>query len=791
MPLAAAAPAGTAASLVVRAGMLLRDGDVAAWRGLFAEAAVLDGWFERWAVRRALLESVLAQRDLPAAVLAEALLAAAQVAVDLLDEDPRDPVLLNLGGVFSYELGAYGAAEALFRAAARLEPQLEHVERNIRESRRRRKAGGGPVRGLAPQVLRALRTFGPRAERVAARAVPARGQTLSLCMIVKDEEAMLPKCLAAAREAVDEIIVVDTGSTDRTIEIAEEFGARVLHHEWTGDFAAARNVSFEAATSDWLMFLDADEVLMDGDAERLRELTGRTWREAFFLVETNHTGDLEDGMSVTHDALRVFRNRPEYRFEGRIHEQIAHRLPPRREKVENSTVRIEHFGYLGAVRDAKGKSRRNIELLQRQVDEGNDSPFLHFNLGSEYMAAGDAPRALEYFERAWTALADKPNRQSYGFFPSLSTRYVKALSLNGRQADALAVGDEILGLMPELTDVVFEQAAAHRGLGDEEAALAALRRCQEMGDAASRYSGAVGAGRFLARAAESDVLLALGDVDGAVAALRRCLEEHPGFIGAIDPLVRALLRQGSTPGDICATVHELAGPLTPAARFLLAVPLYEAGATEQAEVELRGLLEAQPTAYPARIALAEALLSQGRLDDAAAEAEKVPAQAPHAPVAARTVLFALLAMQTGDTGRLERAFARAREADVLGAEVRALEAWRDGAPAADSVPGDAAPLVAMMLEALARIQEFDAFERLVSVAEALAVGWRERRELLAGVYLRRGFLESAADEWISVVQRTGADLRALTGLAKVAEMRGFEDDAQLFRQEAEALGVAA
>ena len=84
-------------------------------------------------------------------------------------------------------------------------------------------------------------------------------------MIVKDEEAMIGRCLQAARDAVDEIVVVDTGSTDRTVEIAESLGARVLHHEWDGDFSAARNVSFDAATGDWVMYLDADEVLVADD----------------------------------------------------------------------------------------------------------------------------------------------------------------------------------------------------------------------------------------------------------------------------------------------------------------------------------------------------------------------------------------------------------------------------------------------------------------------------------------------------------------------------------------------
>ena len=85
-------------------------------------------------------------------------------------------------------------------------------------------------------------------------------------MIVKDEEEMLPRCLDAIHDVVDEMIIVDTGSSDSTVAIAESFGATVLHHEWTGDFAEARNVSLDAATGDWFIYLDADEVLVREDA---------------------------------------------------------------------------------------------------------------------------------------------------------------------------------------------------------------------------------------------------------------------------------------------------------------------------------------------------------------------------------------------------------------------------------------------------------------------------------------------------------------------------------------------
>ncbi|HEU4975144.1 MAG TPA: glycosyltransferase [Baekduia sp.] len=787
-----APPTGVAAvaPIVNRAPGLLAARDLAGWRALFSRAGELQDGHDRYYARRLLLESVLGQRDLPPAALAETFLVGAVAAIEMLEEESREPVVLNLAGVLLYELGAIVAAEALFRGALRLDPELPDVPSNLRECQRRRRQGITTPRGLPGAVLRELRTLGPRAQRVAQRAVPATGLTVSLCMIVKDEEAMLPRCLAAAAPHVDELIVVDTGSTDRTVEIAASFGARILHHEWDGDFAAARNVGLDAATSDWLMYLDADEVLVEGDGERLREALGRTWREGFFLTEINHVGDLEDGAAVTHNALRLFKNRPEYRFEGRVHEQFAHRLPSQPERLEPSGVRIEHFGYLGAVRDAKEKSRRNLELLERQVAEGVDTPFLHFNLGSERAAAGDVAGSLEHLERAWQRLEADPERTAYGYFPSLCSRYVKALNANGRHADALAAGDQVLELLPGFTDVVLEQAMAHRRLGDREQAIALVERCLEMGDAPARYSATVGAGTFHARAILADLLIAAGRAADAEAHLHHVLVHHPGFIGAVEPYARVLLRQGVPAAEVVERVRDLVAEPTPGQHFLFAVPLYEAGAVREAEVELRAVLAAQPGAHPARVALAEALLSQGRLTDAAEMAMAVPADAPHGPAAARTACFARLSAMPGGADA-QVAIDYARAAGMHAAELAAFEAWQRGGAPEGSVPAAAAPVVATMLDALAHLEDFDGFERLAGVAEALDVPWRERRELLAGIYLRRGFLDSAAGEWIAAVEREGADERALLGLATVADARGLAEDAEVFRAEARALTGAA
>ena len=105
-----------------------------------------------------------------------------------------------------------------------------------------------------------------------ARSGVARRQTLSLCMIVKNEEANLGLCLESVKGVADEIIIVDTGSTDRTVEIARRYGAKISSYKWDDDFAAARNVSLQSATSNWIMVLDADEALAEEDRGRLRAL---------------------------------------------------------------------------------------------------------------------------------------------------------------------------------------------------------------------------------------------------------------------------------------------------------------------------------------------------------------------------------------------------------------------------------------------------------------------------------------------------------------------------------------
>ena len=828
-PLSKPSTEGSAAQAVVliaRAQKLLTSGDLRGYGRLLLELpAIEDSQRRQWATRNLLEGGLAAAAKLSRTRRIPLLANVASGALASLESEPREPTLLNLAGVALCELSSLNAAEALFDAAKRLDPDLQQVDANLaavakrrvslaRKSRRGAHAhatstshGAQPNTAPTPQLHPSLAQLEQRALEVAAGAQPAQGLKLSLCMIVRDEQEMLPGCLTSLKEAVDEMVIVDTGSTDATVEIARSFGANVIFHEWTGSFAEARNVSLEAASGDWLLCLDADEVLVREDVELLRSLTGRTWREAFYLSETNYTGELEDGTAVTHNALRLFRNRPEYRYEGRLHEQIAHRLPAfLPERMEASGVRIEHYGYLGAVRDSREKSRRNIELLRLQEAEGVDSAFLHYNLGSEYAAAGEPAAAITELERAWAMMQADPGGQE--FAPALTSRLVKALRASGRPADAIARAEKGLERFPGFTDLVLEQALCEMALENQTRARELLEQCIAMGDAPGGYTATVGSGSYIAMVHLAELERGLGELEATIELLERCLREYPRFVGSVLPYASALLASGRPAEEVAKKVEGLVPDLTPAARFLLGSALYEGGATTSGEAQFRAVLARQPHSSRARVALGEALLAQRRYAEAAATAAELADDDPLGKVARRTELFARIAGLKrddrsgadgapleaddrpsadgapieGEAVDIDRALEGAKAAGMADTEIDLFRAWRDLAVSgttAIELAAEVVPALVVMLEALLRVQDFQTFEVLLGALERTPISERERRELLADIYLRRGFATSAAEEWMAVCQHE-PDARALLGLARVAAARGMTREAQNF-----------
>jgi tetratricopeptide (TPR) repeat protein len=596
-------------TVLAEATRAIQAGDAAAFRGAYARTrGIADEHRVYQAVFHLCELALTAGEQLAGTEWIELYAAAAGGVLSHLDREPSEPVLLNVAGVLLHELTEHEAAIALFERALELDASLPSARDNLAAATAAAESG----RRLNLPGLAAL---GERGFDVASRARRADGLSISLCMIVKDEEELLPGCLEAARDAVDEMVVVDTGSSDSTVEIAESFGAKVVEFPWNGSFADARNVSLEHATGDWVIYIDADEYLAAGAAAALRDLLGRTWREGFYLRETNLTGDGSTGSAVRHPALRVFRNRPAYRFEGRIHEQKTRAMPTYLpERFEVTEIELLHYGYLKERVDARGKSRRNLELLEQQAVE-EPSPFMSFNLGSEYQMIGEWARASAYFDDAWEGLRRESSWQDIGFAPLLAARAARARRECGRLEGACTLLAEAIVLLPDYTDLYFELAVCKVARGERREAELLLRRCLELGDAPARYAANVGVGTYLAQALLAEVRAALGDPVEAEALYRAALACEPGLTAAVLPLARLLGARG------CG-VSELRELVPDSALTLAAVGFLEAERPVEAEALLRERLAAEPADASARVALLQALLAQERYAEAAAAAAR-------------------------------------------------------------------------------------------------------------------------------------------------------------------------
>ena len=389
---------------------------------------------------------------------------AAERALAHLEAHPAEPFLLNATGVLLHGLGRGG--RALVEAALRLDPALP---------------------GAAENLAAMPACADPRQAAIARRAVRAEGSTLSLCLIVRDEAELLPACLDAAAPQADEIVVVDTGSTDETVAIARSYGARVLEVPWEGSFSPPRNVALAAARGDWILFLDADEQLQ-GD---VRPLLRRGWREAYLLPMTNLTGD-GSGAS-THPALRLWRNRRGHRFAGRVHERLEGLPFDLPERFELAETAILHLGYLDRHVLRRRKTERNLALLAAEAP----GPYTAFNRGSEHARVGDWAQAACWLDDALAELG--PAWREVGYGPLLAARAARARRETGRLEEARALLEEALRETPDYTDLAFELACCAAEAGDRTEARELLRRCLAQGDAPPHYLGRDGTGSVLAR----------------------------------------------------------------------------------------------------------------------------------------------------------------------------------------------------------------------------------------------------------------------------------------------------
>ncbi|WP_405131006.1 glycosyltransferase [Paenibacillus sp. FSL H8-0317] len=448
-----------------------------------------------------------------------------------------------------------------------------------------------------------------------------RAERISLCMIVKDEEELLPHCLASVQGAVDEIIVVDTDSSDRSAEIAQQYGALVVRFEWCEDFAAARNAGLERASGDWILFLDADEALDRAAREQIRSWTTVSGCDGLFLNIHNYTGSGQQGVTVN-PVLRLFRNAPEHRFEGRIHEQIAAAICRRNPEAafHVTDMVIHHYGYQTAIVERKDKVNRNVRLLQQAVEEEPDQPFHHYNLGVEYLRVGEAERALETFGMARMGI--DPAVTSYAHL--LFKYEVRCLQHLNRWQEALDRIDAALELFPEYTDLMHHRGVCADALGDADRAEYSLREAVRMGPPPPIYHTEEGIGTYQTWHTLGRLLEGRADLEGAVDAYVEAVRAKSSLLPPLYRIFR-IMRVSGQEHQIPELVRERFALSSEGATHKV-LGILEQSRCYDAALQLLSGISSQPSAeMRERLSVAEAMLQiqQGRWNKARLKLEPV------------------------------------------------------------------------------------------------------------------------------------------------------------------------
>jgi glycosyltransferase involved in cell wall biosynthesis len=290
---------------------------------------------------------------------------------------------------------------------------------------------------------------------------------LSLCMIVKNEEKNIGECLKSTEGLADEIIVTDTGSTDKTVETAQSYGAKIEHFAWIKDFSAARNYSISKAKCRWIIWLDADDRMPKKTIDEIRKILSKeTPNKVFSLVVCNSTDEGKTGTRFS--QIRLFPNNGQIKFEGRIHEQILPSIRKLRLPEIKLPLEMFHTGYEDPA-VLKEKQFRNLELFREQFPgEKGMNPLDMFHYGASYEIIGDFENALKWLRQS----LKESKKQGYNELLILLPHDIaRILEQQGDLHGALESVNLSLKEDPQFEPALLRKANILNSLGQKEEAV--------------------------------------------------------------------------------------------------------------------------------------------------------------------------------------------------------------------------------------------------------------------------------------------------------------------------------
>lgn len=360
------------------------------------------------------------------------------------------------------------------------------------------------------------------------RALRIADLTLSLCMIVKNEEKNLAPCIESIKPVVDEIIVVDTGSVDDTREIAEGLGAKVFEFPWCDDFAVARNESIKRATGDYILWLDADDRISPEDREGLKLLKKRLPSSRDMACMLRILNQKTDGETAVSYQLRIFPNVKGVCFEGCVHEQIFPSLNRLGIKVVEEDVHILHTGYEDE-ETIKVKAERNLHILLHSTQGRDRTPRENYHLAQSYFGIEDYRRCIECLEMAVSA------GKKESFYKHLFTMAANCYLQSGEGGLAVKNLQQGIAEFPDSGFLHYVLGAVLTQLERYEEAIPCLRKAAELGIEIESYPVLLNV-KSLLPYYYGKCLEGVGRLEEAADAYEKALKAAPGNVDTLRTL---------------------------------------------------------------------------------------------------------------------------------------------------------------------------------------------------------------------------------------------------------------
>jgi tetratricopeptide (TPR) repeat protein len=442
---------------------------------------------------------------------------------------------------------------------------------------------------------------------------------ISLCMIVKNEEDWIAGAVESVRSIVDEVIIVDTGSTDSTPSRARALGAKVLTTQWKASFADARNVSLNAAAKSWILVLDADERIGGSDLPYVKRATETGTADGYHLIQRNYVLDSRvigwtpnngtyaegaeyDGF-VDNPLIRLFRNSAAIRFHGVVHEIIDPARLPLHLGFDSIPAVIHHYGKVRGEKYVRAKQQLYLTLGLKRVEEDPANAKAYFDLGIQYQELGRHAEACGCFEKV-TEMTQLPGALLYWAISEKELRhYERAASLLNR---ALQMGLDTV-------EVHLELGNTYLARNDWEAARKEYSTCLSLNPESPIPAFNYGL-----------VLRKMGDVEGAVNFYNQALSLDPRFREPMTELA-VLHLKANRPDEALSVLNGVSSP-DPIVLSLVGAAQLQKGNLDEAKEHLEAALKRDRSLVDARLNLAQVYIRKGDYARAARYTQPVNAK---------------------------------------------------------------------------------------------------------------------------------------------------------------------